>query len=151
MPAVLTRWVGVVAMGGLVAGLAVAGPGRGGPPDPGVVAAHLGAELGLDDATEAKIEDIVSASLAEGAPLRERGQELADELKAAEAASPRDWKRIEKLVHQIADLRADGVILRMKTAERIEAVLPADDVAAFRALRERREADARAAHEAEGL
>ncbi len=143
------RWV--VVAGALVAGLAVAGPGRSGPPDPGVVAAHLGAELGLDDATEAKIEAIISASLAEGAPLRQQGEELAAALKAAEAATPRDWKRIEKLVHEIADLRADGVILRMKTAERIEAVLPADDVEAFRAMRARREAEARAAHEAEGL
>lgn len=138
----MMAWRGWVVVAGVVfAGLAVAGPGRQEePPDPAAGAARMQTQLGLDDATRDAIEAILTEAQAEAGPIRAQAESLSAEVKVVIETRPRDWKRIDKLVHQVADARADGFLLRLKTMDEIEGLLTAEQVAKFKALRAEREA-----------
>lgn len=136
----MRRWM----MAGMLclATVAVARP----VPEPAVVAAKMASELGLDDATEAKVESLLAAAMDEGRPLREKAHTLGAELKIEREKPDPDMKKIDKLVHELADLHADGTMIRYRTAMAIEELLTPAQVAKFRELRAKREAERQATH-----
>jgi Spy/CpxP family protein refolding chaperone len=137
-------FLGVV-LGGALAwmGSAFAGspPPDGATPDGGVVAARLAHTLGLDDATRAKLEAIVDRSVAQGVPIAAKVRDSAQRLQAQQDSATPDLKVMEAEVRQIADLRAEIAVLRLRTGHDIEALLTPDQVTRFRALRRDRVAD----------
>lgn len=133
----MKRWL---VMGMLMFGaVAVARPA----PEPAAMATRLSTALGLDEATKGKVEALLTAAMDEGRPLREKAYALEAELKAERERPEPDMKKIDKLVHQLAELKADGVMIRMRTADSIEALLTPEQAARFRELRARRAAEER--------
>jgi Spy/CpxP family protein refolding chaperone len=133
----MKRWL---VMGMLMFGaVAVARP----TPEPAAMAARLATALGLDEATKGEVEALLTAAMDEGRPLREKAYALEAELRAERERPEPDMKKVEKLVHQLAELKADGMMIRMRTADSIEALLTPEQAARFRELRARREAEER--------
>ncbi|HMV67986.1 MAG TPA: periplasmic heavy metal sensor [Myxococcota bacterium] len=104
-------------------------------PEPEAMAARLATELGLDDATRGKVAARLGEAVDEGRPLREKAEALEADLRAEQAKPQPDLRHVDKLVHQLAALRADGVMVRIRAAVDIEALLTPEQVAKFRELR----------------
>lgn len=130
----------------LVAGLAVADPpgprhGPPGPPDPVEAAAKLSEALGLDAATTETIEAILTESMARGKAIADQLRDVGEAVRAERALDAPNDKKVVKLVHQAADLKADLELLRMHTGDEIGALLTAEQKARFDAFRRKRFAE----------
>lgn len=136
----VARWSMILVLAaGLSGAVAVAGEGRGGPHgahDPGVMAAHIAAELGLDDATRAKVEGILDAAAAKGKGIGSDLREAGDALKAEHDSASPDLKKMEKLIRKMADLRADIAVLRLHAEADVDALLTPAQRTELRVLRE---------------
>jgi Spy/CpxP family protein refolding chaperone len=135
----------LLALGGLVALSSVAvafepGAHRGHHPEPSVLAQKMADNLGLDEATQETIEAILEGARAEGEPLGERIKALYAELEAERAEDTPNDKLVRKLVKEIASVRADVALLKMATADEIEALLTPEQAERFRAFRQMRRA-----------
>lgn len=131
----ISKWLtGLVLVFG-VAGAAVAGESHHGPHDGGVLAAHIASELGLDDATRAKVEAILDGAEAKAKGILSDARQVGRDLKAEHDALHPDLKKMEKLIRQLADLRADVAVVRLHAEADVDALLTPDQRTKLRALR----------------
>jgi Spy/CpxP family protein refolding chaperone len=130
-----SKWLaGVVLVLGM-SGSAVAGEGRHGPHDGGAMAAHIAQELGLDDATRGKVEAILDGAEAKAKAILSDARQAGRDLKAEHDAERPDLKKMEKLIRQLADLRADVAVVRLHAEADVDALLTPDQRTKLRALR----------------
>jgi Spy/CpxP family protein refolding chaperone len=138
----MPKWSLGVVLALAVSGAAMAGEARRGPHDGGVMAAHIAQELGLDDATRAKVEAILDGAEAKAKAILSDARVVGRDLKAEHDAERPDLKKMEKLIRQLADLRADVAVLRLHAEADVDALLTPDQRLKLRALRaERRDHD----------
>ncbi len=131
-----SKWLaGVVLVLGM-SGSAVAGEGHHGPHDGGAMAAHIAQELGLDDATRGKVEAIIDGAEAKAKGILSDARQAGRDLKAEHDTEHPDLKKMEKLIRQLADLRADVAVVRLHAEADVDALLTPDQRTKLRAIRD---------------
>ena len=107
-------------------------------PEPAEAASRMAEHLGLDEATQATIEAILTEGKQHATAELERIRTLHEAVRDMRSSDDQDAKRLRKLVHQIADIRADLELHRMSIHDEIEALLTPEQAEKFRAARARR-------------
>lgn len=130
----ISKWLASLVLVLGVASPAFAGEHHG-PHDGASMAAHIATELGLDDATRAKVETIVSGAESKAKGIMVDARTAARDLKAEHDQEHPDLKKMEKLIRQMADLRADVAVVRLHAEADIDALLTPDQRTKLRALR----------------
>lgn len=120
----------------VLSGSALAGEPHHGPPQGSGMVAHIADELGLDSATKAKVQSIFEAAETKAKGILLDARQAGRDLKAERDAAQPDLKKMEKLIHRLADLRADVAIVRLHAEADIDALLTPDQRTKLRALRE---------------
>jgi Spy/CpxP family protein refolding chaperone len=107
-------------------------------PEPAEAAARMAQHLDLDEATQATIEAIFAESQLHAQSEQEAMRPLHEEVRAIRESDKQDTKRLRRLVHQIADMRADLELHRMATMDEITSLLTPEQADRFKKARARR-------------
>ncbi len=107
-------------------------------PEPAEMAAKMAEHLDLDEAMQATIEAVLTEARVEAEPLVAGVKDKHEALLEERAKEEPGVRAVRRLVHHIADLKADLFLLKLETGDEIEALLPEEARARFHLFRERR-------------